>query len=200
MKLYYIRITKTASTSLIYWMNSNNIEYTKHQMIETKEKLLKDIEDKSDYKFMCVVRNPWERAVSSWKFLYSPIGDDTTTLKSFKEDIKEYTGEISFKEFLSKPFEEMHWMEYNHSIPQYDFISDKNNEIDYLDHIGRFEDLEKTQKYILNFTNTKASLDLPMMRKTKHNSYEEYYQDNETKELFLKKYEIDLIKLGYPSL
>jgi hypothetical protein len=38
------------------------------------------------------------------------------------------------------------------------------------------------------------------MRKTKHNSYEEYYQDNETKELFLKKYEIDLIKLGYPSL
>ena len=139
----YIRINKSGSHSILRWLDENKIPWNKFEIMKeqdySKDRLYKAI-DSSDLKFFTIFRDPWKRAVSSYTYLFFK----TTQIK--KDFIKQVPL-CTFKEFLKMPFEEMTDFQYFHSIPQHDFITDKNGNIDYLDHIGKLEEFSTTLKY-----------------------------------------------------
>jgi len=123
-----------------YSYNSLKLAVVKHQFSSGKDKLNQDIRNggrcfngnEPSRKFFCIVRNPWEHGLIL-EIYFRP--------------------QISFKKFLSIPFNKLNNFQYKHSIPQYDYISDYKGKIDYLDHIGKIEDIQHSLDYICNTLN-----------------------------------------------
>lgn len=179
--IYFVRINKTGSTSLKTWIELSKKPYKRHQYRFGKDKLWQDIKAfKSSHKFISVVRNPYCRAVSSWKFLAK---------------------KMSFVEFLNYNPNQLNDNNRNyfiyHTIPQYDFISDQDGSIDYLDYIGKLENINDTLNYIIQ--NGYSDLEVhkfPHKRKTRHKHYTQYYND-ETKQIVEHKYSRDIDYFKY---
>ena len=78
--------------------------------------------------------------------------------------------------------------------PQYDWISDKNDNI-LVDFIGRYEKFQDDWRYICKKINISPE-DLPVTHKTSKNHYTEYY-DDETREIVAEIYAKDIDYFGY---
>ena len=187
--IYFVRINKTGSTSLKTWIELSKKPYKRHQYDFGKDKLWQDIKAfKSSHKFISVVRNPYSRAVSSWKFLAKKVL------------ALELSG-MSFVEFLNYNPNQLNDNKCNsfiyHTIPQYDFISDQDGSIDYLDYIGELENINDTLNYIIQ--NGYSDLEVhkfPHKNKYTHKHYTEYY-DDETRQIVAEKYAKDIEYFGY---
>jgi hypothetical protein len=102
---------------------------------------------KGSFKF-CIVRNPFERAVSS----YFAMKFHTKEQKSAMSPVG---NSLSFEEFcvlLKKPgtitpLGMYNWKRFNQLNPQKSWISDRNGNI-FVDYIGRFEDLESNSRFV----------------------------------------------------
>lgn len=173
----FIRINKTGSTSLKNWLETSKTKFIRHQYRYGKEKLYECIKKhKKTHKFVTVVRNPYSRAVSCWKFLFP---------------------DISFLDFLNKDYNTMTEFEQFHVLPQYRFITDINDSIDYIDHIGRLEDIKPTMNYIIdNGYHDLKNVDFPNKRRTTHEHYTKYY-NKKVYDLVSTKYKRDIDMFKY---
>ena len=186
--IYWVKINKTGSRSLGAWMEGNNIPHRSHHYKRGKSELCNDIRQNPQLHFFCVVRNPWCRAISSWKFL------SARESKASGPSL-----DVDFKNFLLMPYHKMTTFQRNHSLPQFDFICDNQGNIDYLKHIGKLENIKNTLTYITNTLNVNPpdlKFDFPHANKTKHKHYTEYY-DDETREIVAEKYAKDIEYFGY---
>ena len=102
----------------------------------------------------------------------------------------------TFKEFLKMPFEEMTDFQYFHSIPQHDFITDKNGNIDYLDHIGKLEEFSTTLKYFKSLGYEIKKTYLEQENRSNWKNYRDYY-DDESVELVRNRYKKDIELFNY---
>jgi len=195
MMLYYVRVTKTGSTSLVNCLDKNEINFKIHQFFKTKnndifyknkDELYKDINSNNNYTFFTIVRNPWERLVSAWRY--------TTRCPSvFWNNTQMHN--YSFKKFMTTSIDKFNIYQQEHFKCQFDMICDENNKIDYLKHIGKLENINDTLRFIEQKNNCEKLI-LPVKNKTKHKHYTEYY-DEETKQIVAKKYAKDIEYFGY---
>lgn len=129
------------------------------------------------------VRNPFDRAVSSWKYGGS-FYDWNCSFEEFAQRID--------KKNLRTPTEwtDLTW----HTYEQAAHLTDNDGKV-LVDYVGRFESIEKDFEYVCT-TLGFGKLHLPHVNKTKRTNYLDYY-NSETKSIIAKKFERDLDVFKY---
>ena len=126
-----------------------------------------------DYFKFTFVRNPWDKAVSEWRYFSKIIPDYNI---EFKDSInsKKYWGH-------PYPWTEHAWLQIRFALG--------------CDFVGRFENLQEHFDIVCDKIGIPQQ-QLPHTNKTKHKHYTEYY-DGETREIIAKKYAKDIEYFGY---
>jgi len=176
-KFVFIAVPKTGSTSVrsiidpysdILSVNDKNSPYKHHTTALDLKKHFEsqDWEWNTYYKFS-VVRNPWERRVSSWAY----------RLKKGQHNYNK------FKDFV------MHYP----ATPQFNWLSDEGGNF-LMDYVFKLEDPNGMDKVFNDLKIPKVKL--PHKNKNGHKHYTEYYND-ETREIVAEKYAKDIDYFGY---
>lgn len=131
------------------------------------------------------VRNPWARAVSSWRF-GSPDDNWNMDFVNFCRNLKKL--EINPKCGVAKNGLLIHICE------QHPFLVDKNKNLK-ANYIGRFENLQQDFDIICDKIGIPRQ-ELPHKNKTNHKHYTEYY-DDETRQIVAEKFAKDIEYFGY---
>ena len=143
----------------------------------------------SSYFKFTIVRNPWDRLVSSFYFLKSG-GFNATDNAWFK---RELSGFRTFDAFVKGWINEENIWKYSHFRPQHHYISVSHRRIK-LDFIGCFETIETDFDYITRKLNIST-----ILRKTNsspRNNYRNYYTD-ESQKIVANVYKKDIELFGY---
>ena len=173
----FIAVPKAGSTSVrsiinpysdILSVNDKNSPYKHHTTALDLKKHFEsqDWEWNTYYKFS-VVRNPWERRVSSWAY----------RLKKGQHNYNK------FKDFV------MHYP----ATPQFNWLSDEGGNF-LMDYVFKLEDPNGMDKVFNDLKIPKVKL--PHKNKNGHKHYTEYYND-ETREIVAEKYRKDIEYFGY---
>lgn len=135
-----------------------------------------------------MVRNPWDRLVSCWKWATS---NHNGTHLSFNDFVTIPPAQLNPTKLVVKPF-------HVHAIKQTQFnlLTDKNNSTDYINHIGRFETLPKEISIIRTKLGLNVNAPVPHLRKTQHKHYTEYYNDDLIN-MVGEQYKIDIDTFNY---
>jgi len=183
-KFAFIHIPRTAGTSINLVLKKYCGEFVKHQsIIDVKRKLKNNFDS---YLKFCVVRNPWDRAVSTYEWGIQMVSP-------YKK--RPFWENLGFKEWAIHEFgtNGNHFAYKEQLQPQLDWITDNNGEVS-VDFIGRFENLIEDWKLICEKC---GFLDkLPHKHDTTRKKYQGYY-DDETKELISKYFQKDIEYFGY---
>ena len=181
-RIVFFAINKTGSTSVWTWMDDNHVEYSMNRYQEDEARKLELIDEAKQRGIpsFTVVRNPWDRAVSSWKWC------------TLKKELPACT----FEEFLRIPFEEMTPQQRYHTTPQWQHVADENGEINHLDHVGRLENIDETRRWLAQTLNLPAGQELPHLKKTDRDEYTRYYTP-QTKRLVETLFGKDIELFGY---
>lgn len=195
VKNLYVRITKTSSSSMSRWIIKNSLDI-KVCFINSRLAIrFFENHDLSDVDFtFTICRNPFARAVSSWKFLCS----NNKRLKSFMPSKNESID--SLYEFLNLSIkkkeegEDKFWI--NHFQPQAIGINNFKKATNLDVNFYKLENISESTEIILEKTNGKQIYPYPKLRQSQHRPYQEYY-DQKTKDLVLKMFEKDFELLNY---
>lgn len=136
-----------------------------------------------------VVRNPWDRVVSSYFFLKSGGFNEKDRLWSEKE----LAGFSSFDSFVRNWLNRTNIWKWAHFNPQYFYMLDKREKV-HLDFVGLFENLESDFSHISRQLGLGRTL--TRMNKGDHRSYMDYY-DATTRRIVAEVYAEDINMLGY---
>jgi len=202
LKLIYIRVTKTASTSFVKTFAANA---TPLKLVESKDiipglKLRNIIHLPSKYISEAVgeevfrsylkiafVRNPWDRILSSYlmgkSYPKSPVfanGEIDTPLP-FDGWLKKYDPADPHLYAFGKP---------KNCLPM--AVADFAQGADF---IGRFERLEEDFGRVCKLLDL-PPLKLPHKNRRVHEHYSKYYND-ETRDIVAEKYKQDIDRFGY---
>ena len=192
----FIHIPKTAGKSISSYILKYGIE--PHAICEKSHATREDLglTGKDLGSTFAVVRNPYSRMVSLYRFLFecdikkitkksnkyfdNPVGD----LKWHSDLLSHYKGRLSFKRFCNKlpmmPFGE----------PQCSFLP--------ADRLLRYENLEKDFEHYRVSLNSKEPL-WKINSTGTENNWVNYY-DKETADQVYNVYKEDFVKLGYKKL
>ncbi len=171
MRCIFIHIPKTAGSTIARAIFSNLA--AGHDTIDLYRILFNKQEYDSYFKFT-VVRNPWERLLSAYRYL-SKGGGNANDQQWAAKHIQPYK---SFKDFLcSSHFEEtaLKWV---HFQPQYKFLCPFDSEIPQVDFIARHENIDDDFKTILQNLNLNENIKLPtynVSNKHKSSDYRNLY-------------------------
>lgn len=132
------------------------------------------------------VRNPYDRAVSSWKFNNrNSMSEDTTFLQFCRKlklvDLLPESGIAKDDQLL-------------HACEQHPFLICREKKLE-ATFIGKFENLQQDFNTVCEKMGVKQQ-QLPHVNRTKHKHYTEYY-DEETKQIVTEKYAKDIELFGY---
>lgn len=187
-KCIYIHIPKTAGTSIltslanekrIYRDHATWIEFYKHN---TKKY--------NDYFKFAFVRNPWDRAVSTYTYLKNG-GNQNEDLYISQMILDKYN---TFDQFVLDYLDENTIHEHGLFVPQYLFIYD-HKQICKIDFIGKFEAIDEDFLYIQKIL--KLQMNIPNLNKSERVSYQHYYTNNKTIEKIALLYKRDIELFGY---
>lgn len=124
------------------------------------------------------VRNPWDRMVSSWSYCKSKTNSS-----------------IKFEEFVTQyPFQKVFWDW--HTQPQYIHLTDETTGELIVDFVGKLENLKEDLDKIKKILKIDKELRLPVVNKSKHESYKEYYT-KELVEIVANIFYEDVNRFGY---
>jgi hypothetical protein len=188
----FVRIPKTAGHTIKnFLLHNSNLEIKPilNQGYESfsGQKLKNKIQENTwleSYKFT-FVRNPFDRAVSSWKF------GGWKPRYAWKCSFAEFVKRISSWDLENpKKWNERSW----HCCSQYAHLINEDGDL-LLDFIGRFENLQEDFNIICDKLGIPQQK-LPHKNKTKHKHYTEYY-DDETRQIVAEKYAKDIEYFGY---
>lgn len=179
----FIHINKTAGSSI-----KTAIGLTKKNHLTVKEIIdthgVGQIVFKNTYKF-AVVRNPWDRALSQYKYR---VKTNQCNMKDepipFKDWVKKTYGKEKDSFYYSNP---------KMFLPQVDWLKDYNGEIR-INKILRFENLNEEFSAVLKDIGIEKQL--PHYNKTKRVDYREYYNE-ETKLIIEDWFKEDIEQFGY---
>ncbi len=175
----FIHIPKTAGTSIYRSLGLAGEHRTALQL----RGRLRERRWHTKFKF-AFVRNPWDRAVSS--FLHATVINKDSRFVA-----------LTFSDWLRLAYVERHplYFDVPHSFsPQYDWISDGEDNL-IVDFVGRFENLREDFATICGRIG-RPGLDLPHHNATKHADYRTYYKDRDI-EIIARWYKKDIDYFGY---
>lgn len=190
-KYIFIHIPKTGGTSIEKALNAQQYHYD-HLYYK------KNVINYNNFFIFSVVRNPFERTVSDYKW---------ATNQKYKFPAKElkkmFTGK-SFRYFVDtyynlaykdvKYFRSQSWFKHHHLThcrSQLDIL----NPICDIDYVIRFERLQQGFDFLCDKIEVPRQK-LPHLNKTEVRHYTEYY-DDETREIIAEKYKKDIEYFGY---
>ena len=130
-----------------------------------------------------VIRNPWDRFISSWEYC------------KYKSRTR-YFKDKSIKDILlNPPTLEDDWFSYWHLTKTQSSTMKFKNKIIGKDYVIRFENLQEDFNKLCDKIGYER-MELPHLNKTKHKEYWEYF-DPETNDIFMERYGDDVENLGY---
>lgn len=184
---YFSRLNRGHSEWLFIHINKNGGRSIEHALqitkfhstaLEFKKEILPNVWDNM-YKFS-FVRNPWDRAVSLYKYrmLRGKI-DQKTSFKQWAEEMFSDPSLISKRKRVNVP--QTHW------------LVDEEGEI-IVDFIGRFENFDADFNRLCKIINVKATL--PHLNKTQHKHYS-YYYDDKTRNIIENYFKEDIDTFNY---
>lgn len=148
------------------------------------------------YKFT-FVRNPYDRAVSSWAFLTSESRGDFRIEMNFSDFIEKVINADfdSYQSILNtEQIADLEW----HTMPQVIHLQNKIGKID-VDFVGKVEDFEKDLKFIFQQLQIADSGEEKVrVNSSGHKPYQTYYT-KELKERVYSYYKADFESFGYDS-
>jgi chondroitin 4-sulfotransferase 11 len=173
-KVLFVHIPKTGGTSISQWLGGPT---SGHPKIET---LLE--KTKGNPVTFTVVRNPWDRAVSAYTYLFK-----TSKVSGFQQYIDK--GTPSFDDFI-KGLEtvKVDHMWFNGATPQVEWIRPG------VDIVLKFENLREDFKIIQKITGDFRPL--PHLNGSRHGHYSEYFTP-ETRDIIAKIFHEDIERFGY---
>jgi len=196
-KITFIHIPKSAGTSLRKCLSENDENFRQvgqgHSII--KDGMPKEIRD---YKTFTVVRNPWDRMVSLYKFCTEIKTNSRIGPKGYFIPNKDIIG-LDFNIWLTTKFHGVFKVKSLKGrsltkIPQLEWIDMPNNKIA-VDHILRFENINEDFKSFCGEVGI-PNYELPYMNKTNRKHYSEYYNDKSI-DWVSKYFERDIKEFGY---
>lgn len=209
-KTVFMHIPKSAGTSISRWLDiaesesnyyitrythGNNCALQHIPYENMRSQIGSEIFD-SYYKF-AVVRNPWDRLVSTYKWR-----NGKKLYKNFK-DFVEFVYGLYIKYSFEKLQEYPNFSKYfcAHFYPQYMYIPSMSNNVlsDELCEQENF-DILKFENFNTDIIKVKTKLNinrpLPHLNKSFTNNYRDYY-DEETKNMVEEMYKKDITLFGY---
>jgi chondroitin 4-sulfotransferase 11 len=181
-KLIFIHIPKTAGTSIKkLFLNDNDFSLLtnlkKHEPIYNIKK--NNINDYNKYKKFAIVRNPYDRIVSSYFFLQ-------------KMNIKNFFQTIEFNEWIKNPCK--HPCKLLPGLTKYLLLAPQYLWIDETVNILKYENLNKELNTFLN-----KKVNLPKINNSIHEHYLNYY-NNKSLNIIYHRYKEDFKKFNYKKL
>ena len=164
-KLIFIHIPKTAGISLVKAF-FGEVTLEGHRSLWFYKQVFKS--DFKEYFTFTIVRNPWDRLYSAYKFLEKG-GMNIHDKNAFETHLSIYR---DFEDFVLNGLNKKITQEIMHLIPQHEFVCDKNGKI-IVDHIGRFENLNKSIEKINDIL--KSDFKLEHHNKTDKKDYKDIY-------------------------
>lgn len=186
-KCIYVHIPKNAGLSLSYTLFGNT--GGSHRKIKDYKRFFSKKTFKAYYKFT-IVRNPWDRVVSTYFFLKA--GGLTNKDKLWSE---EHLGKYDdFNVFVKDWLTEENISKSLHFQHQHVFLENEKGEID-IDFIGRFEYLPEDFKKITKALKIKREL----KKTNKSNRVKDYkkYYNEESIEVVRELYQKDIFLFNY---
>lgn len=209
-----VGIPKTGTTSMQYFFDPNSVppitnyetfmgwneQHKIYMQHATMDQILEIYpRNINSYFKFAFVRNPFDRAVSDWKWMCK----DQQIVGSF---IDYLSAKGDFSAILSGE-KNKNWRG-DHIMPQYDFIHDKRGHL-LVDFVGRFENLQTDFKHICdklgipcshlpNVTGANGELKIDIEPTTRVVNYAEFY-DEESINLVITKYAQDFETFGYST-
>jgi len=195
-KYLFVHIPKCAGSSITYSLSGKHFaKYDEKRKLYVQHATAKELKDfyfnekewKSLFKF-AIVRNPFERVVSSYNFLCTAMKmpKNKPTFKDFvyKKNV--------FGKLLDPNAPDKRGNFYHHSRPMVKYLFEEGELL--VDFIGRFENLEDDWKYISK--RIKKDKKLIHSNKISHPHYIDYY-DEQLKNKVAEEYKEDLEVFGY---
>jgi hypothetical protein len=181
-RIVFLAINKTGSSSLWTWMDERQVPYLMNRYREDEARKLRIIAEVKRKHLPCftVVRNPWSRAVSSWKWCMQEKG----------------LAPCSFEEFLRIPLAGMTEQQRFHTLPQWRHVADEQGEIGYLDHVGRLENLRATRDWLADTLGLPRPGELPHLKKSSSDDWRQHYTPA-TRALVAETFRKDFELFGY---
>lgn len=145
------------------------------------------------FKF-CFVRNPYDRAVSIWRFLCD--GYEASLHRNFGRSSGGsygYGRDLTFREFL-EGFPEPNLWERWHMTTQSFHVTDDSGRL-MVDFVGRLEKLQQDFDTVCDQIGMRR-VQLPHENRTEHEHYTRYY-DAETRRLAEQRYGEDIERFNY---
>ncbi|MBC9798669.1 sulfotransferase family 2 domain-containing protein [Sinomicrobium weinanense] len=191
--MIFVHIPRTAGSSIGSLTKQLNIVVKGHNIHNKKHIFYYETKEcKSKiYPSFSVIRNPWERAVSSFFYLNNG-GLNKYDLRDKQRYIQKYNGD--FKAFIKNEFVSNKVYEQLHFIPQYKWITDLNGNI-VIGSILKYESLNNDFNDFLQ-KNNRRPVTIPIINGSKHVHYPQYY-DKETIEIIRNVYQQDIILFDY---
>lgn len=182
-RIVFLAINKTGSSSLWTWMDEQRVPYLMNRYREDEARKLRIIAEVKRKGIPCftVVRNPWSRAVSSWKWNMQEKG----------------LAPCSFEEFLRMPLAGMTEQQRFHTLPQWRHVADENGEVAYLAHVGRLENIAATREWLAATLGLPRGDALPHLKKSSSDDYRQHYTPA-TRALVAETFRRDFELFGYP--
>ena len=175
-KTIFIHIPKTAGISLVRSI-FGDVTLEGHRSVSFYKQVFKN--KYSDFFTFTIVRNPWDRLYSAYKFLQKG-GINIHDKNAFETHLSTYK---DFEDFVLNGLNEKIIWEIMHFIPQHEFVCDKNGQI-IVDYVGRFENLNKLVDKINDIL--KSEFKLEHYNKTNKKDYKDIY----TTEMIMKVHQI----------
>ena len=198
----FIRVPKTASTSLVALFKSQKVVCKAQNFFKSRQEVPLyfrtrahlNVLEKSQEWFNLkenniftfgFVRNPWDRAVSGWKF--GSYGMD------WNMNFVDFCRNLKKLELYPKNKQASDGL-LLHICEQHSFLICEEKKIK-ADFIGKFENLQEDFNIICDKIGIPQQ-QLPHKNKSKHKHYTEYY-DDETQAIVAEKYAKDIEYFGY---
>ncbi len=182
-RIVFLAINKTGSSSLWTWLDEHQVPYLMNRYREDEARKLRIIAEvkRKEMPSFTVVRNPWSRAVSSWKWNMQEKG----------------LVPCSFEEFLRMPLEGMTEQQRFHTLPQWRHVADEHGAVDYLSHIGRLEHIAATRDWLADTLKLPRGDALPHLKQSSSDDYRQHYTPT-TLALVAATFRRDFELFGYP--
>lgn len=177
----FIHINKTGGTSIA---KTIGLPFKRHLTAKDIIKLIGKDKWMHAYKFT-VVRNPWDKVVSHYKYRVKTNQTNMAESKiSFKDWVRCTYGKEKNDFYFDKPkmFQQ-----------QVEWLRDYEDNI-VIDKIIKFDRLNEGYKEVAETLNLERNL--PHLNKTKQNNYKSFY-DDETKEIIADWFKEDIELFGY---
>ncbi len=192
--LVFIHIPKTAGTAIATVAPQIGVSIKGHDIRHPDFSHLSEYDPLSleKYHLLAVVRNPWDRAVSS--FMYLNTGGRNKGDKTDQERyVARYKGD--FNAFVREAFKaEDSVIKQLHFVPQCRWICDENKNI-LVNTILKFENLQEEMDNFLKHQG-RPVIKIPRVNTTVHKHYDTYY-NNESIEIINEVYQKDIKMFGY---